>query len=76
VRIRVTPASTPNASTVSIVEDATSGPGTLLPRAARQLLIAPRNKEAIRRLAFIAEGRHRQHILGAEMEVDRIGRVS
>jgi hypothetical protein len=59
VRIRVTPGSTRDSSTLSIVEDATSGPGSLLPRAARQLLIAPRNTETLRRLALIAEGRQR-----------------
>ena len=46
-------------STVSIAEDATTGPGSLIPRPARQLLIGPRNVEALRRLALIAEGRHR-----------------
>ncbi len=71
VRIRVTPGSTPDTSSVSIVEDATSGPGKLLPRAARQLLIAPRNTESIRRLAFIAEGRHRRHTPGTPKEVPR-----
>jgi uncharacterized protein YndB with AHSA1/START domain len=64
VRIRITPGGTPDSSTVSIVEDATSGPGKLIPRAARQLLIAPRNTEAIRRLAFIAEGRRKHHTPG------------
>jgi len=59
VRIRVTPGNTEDSSLISIVEDATSGPGKLLPRAARQLLIAPRNTETARRLALIAEGRHR-----------------
>ena len=45
--------------TVKIEEDATRGPGTLIPRPARQLAIGPRNVEALRRLAFLAEGRHR-----------------
>ena len=56
VRIRLTPASTSNSSIISITEDVTSGPGHLIPRPARQLLITPRNTEAIRRLALIAEG--------------------
>lgn len=47
------------ACTVKIEEDATSGPGTLIPRPARQLAIGPRNVEALKRLAFLAEGRHR-----------------
>jgi hypothetical protein len=56
VRITVTPASTPNISIISMTEDVTSGPGHLIPRPARQLLITPRNTEALRRLALIAEG--------------------
>ncbi len=44
-------------SLVTIREDAVQGPGTLLPRPARQVAIAPRNREALRRLAYLAEGR-------------------
>ncbi|MET3961561.1 uncharacterized protein YndB with AHSA1/START domain [Marmoricola sp. OAE513] len=44
-------------SRVHIREDAIEGPGVLMPRPLRQLAIAPRNREALRRLAFIAEGR-------------------
>jgi len=43
-----------------IVEDAVAGPGLVVPRAARQAAIAVRNTEALRRLALIAEGRHRE----------------
>ena len=49
---------------VSIVEDAVKGPGTLTPRLVRQPVIAARNVESLRRLAFIAEGRHREHLNG------------
>jgi hypothetical protein len=52
-----------NHSTVSIVEDVTTGPGRLIPRAARQLLIVPRNKETLQRLALIAEGRYRESVM-------------
>jgi hypothetical protein len=45
---------------VTLVEDAIAGPGSLVPRVIRQPLIAARNKEALRRLALIAEGRHRE----------------
>lgn len=45
--------------TVKIEEDASSGPGTLIPKPVRQLAIGPRNVEALKRLAFLAEGRHR-----------------
>ena len=47
--------------TVSMAEDASSGPGRLVPLPVRQALILPRNKEALLRLALIAEGRHREH---------------
>lgn len=46
-------------SLVTIREDAVEGPVTRVPRPARQATIAPRNREALRRLAHIAEGRRR-----------------
>lgn len=42
---------------VSIREDATHGPGVLVPRPVRQMAIVPRNRESLRRLAYVAEGR-------------------
>jgi hypothetical protein len=51
-------------TTVSMVEDVTAGAGKLIPRPARQLLITPRNTETLRRLALIAEGRHRERLDG------------
>ena len=50
--------------TVSMTEDAVTGPGTLMPRPLRQLAIGPRNVEALRRLAYLAEGRHRERLAG------------
>lgn len=47
---------------ISIGEDAVRGPGTLVPRPLRQLAIGPRNIESLRRLAFLAEGRHRESL--------------
>lgn len=44
---------------VEIREDATRGPGTLVPLKLRQLGIVPRNAEALRRLCLVAEGRSR-----------------
>ena len=44
-------------SRVHIREDAIEGPGAVLPKPLRQLAIGPRNREALRRLAFLAEGR-------------------
>lgn len=46
-----------NGSRVHIREDAIEGPGTLMPKPLRQIAIGPRNREALRRLAFLAEGR-------------------
>ncbi len=59
VEIEVVPDG-PESCTVSIAEDATTGPGTLVPMPVRQVSILPRNREALRRLALIAEGRHRE----------------
>ena len=47
---------------VAMAEDAVTGPGTLVPRPLRQLAIGPRNVEALRRLAYLAEGRHRERV--------------
>jgi hypothetical protein len=43
--------------TVEMIEDAVRGPGTLVPRALRTAALVPRNTEALRRLAYLAEGR-------------------
>ena len=44
---------------VAVQEDATAGPGKLVPKPVRQLGVVPRNKESLRRLGFLAEGRRR-----------------
>jgi hypothetical protein len=51
----------PASCRVVLAEDAVKGPGTLVPRVARTAAIVPRNKEALHRLALIAEGRARGH---------------
>ncbi|HET7822041.1 MAG TPA: SDR family NAD(P)-dependent oxidoreductase, partial [Ornithinibacter sp.] len=56
----------PGSCTVSIAEDAVKGPGTIVPMPVRQVMILPRNREALRRLAYIAEGRHRQWLAGSD----------
>jgi len=50
-------------SVVTLTEDAVSGPATVVPPVIRHVLFAPRNRETLRRLALIAEGRrrHAQH---------------
>jgi hypothetical protein len=57
VELELLPAEQAGAEGCRIVirEDATHGPGTLLPRPLRQLAIAPRNVETLRRLAYLAE---------------------
>jgi uncharacterized protein YndB with AHSA1/START domain len=42
---------------IRIQEDASRGPGKLVPKPIRQLSILPRNRESLRRLQLIAEGR-------------------
>lgn len=42
---------------VSITEDAVSGPGRLVPKPLREVQLAWRNAETLRRLAYLAEGR-------------------
>lgn len=46
-------------SKIHIREDAVEGPGSLVPKPARQMLIGPRNRETLRRLALLVEGRAR-----------------
>lgn len=48
--------------TVAIAEDAVKGPGALVPKPLRQMAIGPRNVEALRRLAYLAEGRYRERV--------------
>ncbi len=45
---------------VQISEDAVSGPGRLVPAPLRHLILIPRNRETLYRLALLAEGRHRE----------------
>lgn len=44
---------------VTIVEQATSGPGALIPKAIQDPQLHVRNVETLRRLAFVVEGRNR-----------------
>lgn len=44
---------------VTIVEQATSGPGALIPKAIQDPQLHVRNIETLRRLAFVVEGRNR-----------------
>ena len=41
---------------VRIVEDAAEGPGMLVPKPVRDILVHSRNVETLRRLAYLAEG--------------------
>ncbi len=53
VVLQIDPA--PEGCTVTMIEDATHGPSRLVPKPLRQLVIAPRNRESLRRLAYLAE---------------------
>jgi uncharacterized protein YndB with AHSA1/START domain len=62
-RIEITVEPTgPRSCTVTMSEDFAAGPGRFIPRAARDLLIKPRNVESLRRLALLAEGRGSQGV--------------
>ncbi|WP_028047984.1 SRPBCC family protein [Cellulomonas sp. URHE0023] len=58
VRIEVMPHG--EGCSVRIVEDVVRGPGLLIPRLVRTALLIPRNRETLRRLAHLAEGRSAQ----------------
>ena len=55
--VSVTVEAHPRGSLVTMVEDVSEGPGRLVPLPLRQLSIAPRNRESLRRLGYLAEGR-------------------
>lgn len=55
IEVRIEPAGA--GSKLTLVEDATRGPGRFVPKALRQPVIAVRNTETLRRLAYIAEAR-------------------
>jgi uncharacterized protein YndB with AHSA1/START domain len=43
--------------TVALREDVVTGPGLLVPAPLRQLALAPRNRESLRRLEYLVRGR-------------------
>ena len=51
--------STPGTTVVTIVENATGGPGALVPKVIQDPQLHLRNVETLRRLAFLVEGRAR-----------------
>jgi uncharacterized protein YndB with AHSA1/START domain len=55
--VEVTVEPDPGGSLVTMTEDVSQGPGRLVPLPIRQLSIAPRNRESLRRLGYLAEGR-------------------
>ena len=56
-RVEITLAPTPAGCTITIDEVATHGPASLIPQVALDPLIDARNRESLRRLALLAEGR-------------------
>jgi uncharacterized protein YndB with AHSA1/START domain len=56
-RVEITVQQDGNGSLVSIAEDVSSGPGQLVPQPVRVAAMDLRNKETLRRLAYLAEGR-------------------
>ncbi len=49
-----------NSCEVTITEDAVSGPAKFIPAPVRHLLLTPRNRETLHRLALLAEGHYRE----------------
>ena len=56
-QVRLTVAPAPGGCTVAIEEDATAGPGRLVPAPLRHALLGWRNRESLLRLQMLAEGR-------------------
>lgn len=58
-RVEISLRPTADATVVTIVENATAGPGALIPKPVQDVQLHLRNTETLRRLAFVAEGRAR-----------------
>jgi uncharacterized protein YndB with AHSA1/START domain len=58
-RVEISLRPTADATVVTIVENATAGPGALVPKPVQDVQLHLRNTETLRRLAFVAEGRSR-----------------
>lgn len=56
-RVEITVKSDGDGSLVSIAEDVSGGPGRFIPESVRVAGIDVRNRETLRRLAYLAEGR-------------------
>jgi uncharacterized protein YndB with AHSA1/START domain len=57
-RVEITVEATGGGSLVSIAEDVSDGPARLVPQPVRVAGIDVRNRETLRRLAYLAEARH------------------
>lgn len=57
-RVEITVGADGDGSLVSIAEDVSDGPARLVPQPVRVAGIDVRNRETLRRLALLAEGRH------------------
>ncbi len=60
-RVRITCQPEGAATRVTMEEDAISGPAKLIPKPVRNGMLALRNEESLRRLAYLAESRARAH---------------
>jgi hypothetical protein len=57
IRIEVLSDADGRGCTIRMAEDAVRGPGTLMPKPLRDAVLVPRNRETLKRLALLAEGR-------------------
>jgi uncharacterized protein YndB with AHSA1/START domain len=66
-RVEITVEADGDGSLVRIFEDATGGPARLVPEPVRQPTIDFRNRETLRRLSYLAEGRHEEQQAQADI---------
>lgn len=57
VELRLTPTPSGGSTEVTLLEDASAGPGRLVPKPVRTPVLAWRNTETLRRLAYLCERR-------------------
>jgi hypothetical protein len=73
-RVEITVNAAAHGSLVSIAEDVTDGPGQLVPQPVRVAGIDVRNRETLRRLAYLAESSHPR--LATRSSFDRADRAT
>jgi uncharacterized protein YndB with AHSA1/START domain len=60
-RVRITCTAQGDRTEVVMEEEAVSGPAQMIPKPAQDIMLSARNTESLKRLAYLAESRARQH---------------